>query len=104
MRERQRIDTRATGTPSDGGAELADAFDRLQGATRLADALEQVGEQAGRTLALPELLARLCRLCIRVVPGDRASVFLWSRRRGAFVAAADCGTPAGVAARMASAL
>jgi PAS domain S-box-containing protein len=104
MPERQRIDTGTGEAPSDGGAGVADAFDELQNARRVADALEQVAEQAGTTLALPEMLDRLCRLCVRVVPSDRSTLFLWSRRRRAFIPAADCGTPDAVAARVATGL
>src|SRR5258706_7490775 len=68
---------------------------------RIADALVRVAEEAGETLALPEVLERLCRLSRELVPCDRASVYLWSRRRSAYVAAADQGTPPAIVARAA---
>jgi PAS domain S-box-containing protein len=81
-----------------------DTCDRREDEKRIADALVRVAEQAGQTLALPEVLDRLCRLCVQVVPSHRSSVFLWSRRRRAYVPAADCGTPPAVAARVATGL
>jgi PAS domain S-box-containing protein len=77
-------------------------LERIQHEKRIADALVHVVEQAGETLALPEILDRLLRLTVQVVPGDRAAVFLWSRRRRAYVPAADLGTPPSVAARLAN--
>jgi PAS domain S-box-containing protein len=75
------------------------AVRELQREKRIADALVQVAEQAGETLALPEVLARLCRLTVELMPCDRCSIYLWSTRRRAFLPFADFGTPAHVASR-----
>src|SRR5207245_1596416 len=98
--DRQRIAAGGRDVPAVG----IDPLDQLRNEKRVADALVQVAEQAGKTLALPEVLDRLCRLCVQVVPSHRSSVFLWSRRRRAFVPAADCGTPPAVAARVATSM
>ena len=74
----------------------------LRDEKRVADALVHVAEQAGESIALPELLDRLCRLCVQVVPSHRSTVFLWSRRRHTFVPMADHGTPAAISERVAS--
>jgi signal transduction histidine kinase/DNA-binding response OmpR family regulator len=66
---------------------------------RVADALLQVAEQAGETLALSEVLARVCRLTVELMPCDRCTVYLWSSRRKAYIPMADHGTPSQVVAR-----
>src|SRR5262245_30031344 len=73
--------------------------EELQREKRIADALVQVAEQAGETLALAELLARLCRLTVELMPCDRCTIYLWSGRRRAFLPYADFGTPDHVASR-----
>jgi len=50
----------------------------------------------------PDFLAHLARAVTESVPSDRTTVYLLSRRRGAFFPAADYGTPAAVAAAFAS--
>ncbi len=44
----------------------------------------------------PDVLARICQALTRTVPCDRATVYVWSRRRRQFLPAADHGTPAEV--------
>jgi signal transduction histidine kinase len=41
----------------------------------------------------PDVLFRICRAVTRTVPCDRATVYVWSRRRQAFLPVADHGTP-----------
>jgi signal transduction histidine kinase/CheY-like chemotaxis protein/HPt (histidine-containing phosphotransfer) domain-containing protein len=60
----------------------------------------RVAEQAGDGLALTQMLERICRLAVEIAPADRAAIYLWSARYGAFVPAAEHGTPAHVAARL----
>lgn len=74
-------------------------LDRLEAEKRVADALVRVAEEAGGTLALSEVLDRICRLSLEVVRCDRASVYLWSRRRQAYAPAFDRGTPAHILPR-----
>src|SRR5438132_2997910 len=81
-----------------------DRVARLEREKRVADALVQVAEQAGETLALPEVLQRLCRLVVELVPSDRCSIYLWSSRYKAYLPVADCGTPAQVSQRFAQRL
>ncbi|HYR96911.1 MAG TPA: GAF domain-containing protein, partial [Candidatus Binatus sp.] len=44
----------------------------------------------------PDVLTRICRALVETVPCDRSTVYVWSRRRKAFLPAADHGTPAEV--------
>src|SRR5262249_54148526 len=71
----------------------------LQREKRVADAMLRVAEDAGRTLSLPDVLDRLCRLSVELVPCDRTTIYLWSERRQAFTPVADHGTPAWVEQR-----
>jgi two-component system sensor histidine kinase/response regulator len=80
---------------------LAERIARLEREKRIADALLQVAQQAGETLALPEVLDRLCHLTVDLMPCHRCSIFLWSERRKAFVPAADRGTPVHIFGRFA---
>ena len=80
---------------------MAEKLRSLEREKRVADALVHVAEQAGDTLALTEVLARLCRLTTELMPCDRCTIYLWSSRRKAYIPVADCGTPAHVASRFA---
>ncbi len=60
----------------------------------------RIAQEAGSTLALPELLGRVCRTTMDAVSCDRVAIYLWSERYDAFIPAADLGTPAHVAARL----
>ncbi len=82
-------------------ADVAERLRALEREKRVADALVQVAEQSGETLALTEVLARLCRLTTELMPCDRCTIYLWSSRRKAYIPVADCGTPPHVAARFA---
>ena len=82
-------------------AQLAETLASLHREKKVADALVQVAEQAGETLALTEVLGRLCRLTVDLMPCDRCTIYLWSSRRKAYIPVADCGTPAHVARRFA---
>jgi signal transduction histidine kinase/CheY-like chemotaxis protein len=73
---------------------------RLERERRIADALVQVAEQASETLDLTDLLHRVCRLAVDLVPAARCSIYLSSKRIGGYVPMADCGTPPHVAQRM----
>ena len=44
----------------------------------------------------PDVLTRICQGLTTSVPCDRATIYVWSRRRRAFLPAADHGTPAEV--------
>jgi signal transduction histidine kinase/CheY-like chemotaxis protein/HPt (histidine-containing phosphotransfer) domain-containing protein len=61
----------------------------------------RIDEQAGDSLALPSLLARVCQLATEVTPCDRAAIYLWRERFQAFVPAAEHGTPPHVARALA---
>jgi PAS domain S-box-containing protein len=78
---------------------LASMLDRLEAEKRVADALVRVAEEAGGTLALSEVLDRICRLSLEVTRCDRASIYLWSHRRQAYAPAFDRGTPPRILAR-----
>ena len=80
-------------------ADLDDTLRSLRREKQVADALVQVAEQAGGTLALKEVLDRLSRLTVELMPCDRCSIYLWSSRRKAYIPFADCGTPAHVVSR-----
>ena len=72
---------------------------RAERERRVADAVVQVAEQAGTTLALGEVLQRVCRLTVDLMPCDRCTVYLWSSRRSAYIPVADQGSPPHVVAR-----
>ena len=59
----------------------------------------QVAEQAGTTLALGEVLQRVCRLTVDLMPCDQCTVYMWSSRRRAYIPVADQGSPPHVVAR-----
>jgi signal transduction histidine kinase/DNA-binding response OmpR family regulator len=58
-------------------------------------------ERVGGTLSTPEVLARICRLAVELIPCDRCAIFLWNQRREAIVPAADYGTPEHLISRFA---
>jgi signal transduction histidine kinase/HPt (histidine-containing phosphotransfer) domain-containing protein len=68
----------------------------------VAEALLRLSEESGDTLSLPDVLGRICRLAVELVPADRCAVYLWNDRREAVVPAADHGTPAHVVPRFAA--
>ena len=74
-------------------------INRAERERRVADAVVQVAEQAGTTLALDEVLQRVCRLTVDLMPCDRCTVYLWSSRRSAYIPVADQGSPPHVVAR-----
>src|SRR5215471_13371522 len=81
------------------GGTISAQLRELQREKRIADALVQFAEQAGETLELKDVLNRLCRLTVELMPADRCTIYLWSKRRHAYVPVADCGSPPEVAAR-----
>ncbi|HZP42685.1 MAG TPA: PAS domain S-box protein [Candidatus Binatia bacterium] len=81
--------------------ELAARIAALEKEKRIADALVQVAEQTGDTLALPVVLDRFCRAAVELVPADRCAIYLFSERRRAYIPVADCGTPPEVLRRFA---
>ena len=60
----------------------------------------RVAEQAGDSLAMPQMLGGICRLAVEITHADRAAIYLWSERYGAFVPSAEHGTPPEVVARI----
>jgi len=68
----------------------------LERAERIAAALVRVAEEAGETLAFADLMGRICALSAELVPVDRATVYLYSRRGEGYIPVGDCGTPAHV--------
>jgi PAS domain S-box-containing protein len=85
---------------SDTGALTHDAalarLATLERERRLAEALLQ-----GEGLELHDVLERICRLTVELMPCDRATVYLYSNRARGFVAAADQGTPPHIVQRFA---
>jgi signal transduction histidine kinase/DNA-binding response OmpR family regulator len=67
----------------------------------VAEALLRLSEESGDTLSLPDVLGRICRLAVELVPAARCAVYLWNERRAAVVPVADHGTPAHVVPRFA---
>src|SRR5262249_33852386 len=85
------------------GPTLEAAFTRLatlERERRIADALVQVAEQAAETLDLTSMLDRVCHLVVELVPADRCTIYLSSKRVGGYIPMADCGTPPHVVQRM----
>src|SRR5579864_2436313 len=70
----------------------------LTSGRRLLRVLSAVLDAVRDTSAYPDLLVRICEALTRTVPCDRATVYVWSRRRSQFLPAADYGTPPAVAA------
>ncbi len=68
----------------------------LEREQRVATALVRVAEEAGETLAFADLMSRICALTADLVPVDRATVYLYSRRGEGYIPVGDCGTPAHV--------
>ena len=91
----------APGAARRRAADIAGRLRALEREKRVADALVQVAEQAGGSLALTEVLDRICRLTVELVPCDRCTIYLWSSRRKAYIPVADCGTPPHVVPRFA---
>jgi len=83
----------AQAAPRRRAADVAERLRSLEREKRVADALVQVAEQAGGSLALTEVLDRLCRLTVELMPCDQCTIYLWSSRRKAYIPVADCGTP-----------
>src|SRR5262245_17460108 len=57
--------------------------------------LKAVGDAAG----YPDVLARICRALVTVVPCDRATIYTYSRRSRSYLPKVDHGTPIHVAQR-----
>ena len=70
--------------PDAARAQLAN----LERERRVADALLQI-----ESLDLNDVLDRICRLTVELMPCDRATAYLYSNRSRAFTPVADCGTP-----------
>src|SRR5690242_5606339 len=88
-----------SGVSVTAGAALA-RLAELERERRVGDALVQVAEQAGETLDLKSVLDRICRLTVELVPADRTTIYVSSKRVRAYVPIADYGTPAHVKQRM----
>jgi len=69
----------------------------VPGASREPGVLETVLEAMRHTTAYPEVLFRICEGLARAVPCDQATIYVWSRRRRAYLPVADHGTPPEVA-------
>jgi signal transduction histidine kinase/DNA-binding response OmpR family regulator len=96
-----KVPRRAHGAQA-ASRRAADFTQRLRSLERekqVADALVRVAEQAGESLALAEVLDRLCRLTVELMPCDRCTIYLWSSRRKAYIPVADCGSPPHVVQR-----
>src|SRR5207253_2769353 len=91
----------AQAAPRRRAADITERLRSLEREKRVADALVQVAEQAGASLALTDVLGRFCRLTVELVPCDQCTIYLWSSRRKAYVPVADCGTPPHVVQRFA---
>jgi len=59
--------------------------------------LETVLEAMRHTTVYPEVLFRICEALTQAVPCDQATIYVWSRRRRAYLPVADHGTPPEVA-------
>jgi len=68
----------------------------LEREQRVTTALVRVAEEAGETLAFADLMSRICTLTAELVPVDRATVYLYSRRGEGYIPVGDFGTPAHV--------
>jgi PAS domain S-box-containing protein len=69
---------------------------KLERERRVADELLKI-----ESLDLHEVLDRICRLTVELMPCDRATAYLYSNRARGFVPAADCGTPPHIVKRFA---
>jgi len=98
MLEEERI---AIGIPADAtqSGKLAGSLARLASLGRersVANALLEI-----ESLDLRDVLDRICRLTVELMPCDRVTAFLYSSRAHGFVAMADRGTPPHVVKRFA---
>jgi signal transduction histidine kinase/DNA-binding response OmpR family regulator len=73
--------------------KLARVSDQVRIPSRTRRARVRLFEEVGRTPALSDVLARICRRTVDLVPCDRCTIYLWSPRRQAVLPAADHGTP-----------
>jgi signal transduction histidine kinase len=64
----------------------------------LLDVLWAVLAAVRRASGYPEVLSHICEALTQTVPCDRATVYVWSRRRRLYMPAADHGTPTEVVA------
>ncbi len=69
---------------------------KLERERRVADELLKI-----ESLDLHDVLDRICRLTVELMPCDRATAYLYSNRARGFVPAADCGTPPHIVKRFA---
>lgn len=74
----------------------------VRGDADLARRLLRLSAEITSTSPIHEVLHRISEAVVEIVPCNRSSVLMWSERRGAFVPAADVGTPADVAAHFAA--
>jgi signal transduction histidine kinase/DNA-binding response OmpR family regulator len=66
------------------------------------EALLRLSEESAETLSLPDVVGRICRIAVGLVPADRCAVHLWNDGREAVVPVAEHGTPARVVRRLAA--
>src|SRR5690349_20827921 len=51
----------------------------------IAKGLLRLTQEAGNTLSLREVVARICRLTVDLVPCDRCAIYLWNEQRDTII-------------------